>query len=170
MKYFVDCEFLDTGSTIDLISIGIVCEDGRQFYVQNRECDLSKSSAWVEENVIPHLSKLHSWRDKHEIRNELFSFLDVRKYGKPELWGWCASYDFVALCQLYGTMMDLPNGWPHYIKDLQYLLDERGISDDMLPQQQQQAHHALADAKHIKWLWECLQDAQQYPCPVPIRL
>jgi hypothetical protein len=50
-------------------------------------------------------------------------------------------------------MMDLPKGWPHYIKDFQYILDERGISDDELPAQEEGLHNALADAHHLKRLW-----------------
>lgn len=32
MKYFLDTEFHEDGKTIDLISIGIVAEDGREYY------------------------------------------------------------------------------------------------------------------------------------------
>ena len=32
MRYFYDTEFLEDGETIDLISIGIVAEDGREYY------------------------------------------------------------------------------------------------------------------------------------------
>lgn len=32
MKYFFDIEFLEDGRTIELISIGIVAEDGSEYY------------------------------------------------------------------------------------------------------------------------------------------
>ena len=32
MKYFYDTEFIDDGHTINLISIGIVAEDGHEYY------------------------------------------------------------------------------------------------------------------------------------------
>ena len=32
MKYFYDTEFIEDGSTIELISIGVVAEDGREYY------------------------------------------------------------------------------------------------------------------------------------------
>ncbi len=35
VKYFIDSEFVDDGRTIDLISIGIVAEDGRELYFSN---------------------------------------------------------------------------------------------------------------------------------------
>lgn len=55
MKYFLDTEFIEDGKTIDLISIGIVAEDGREFYCLNYDCDHSKASQWVKDNVLAHL-------------------------------------------------------------------------------------------------------------------
>lgn len=183
MRYFYDSEFIDTGTTIDLISVGIVAEDGREYYVQSVEFDPANASGWVRENVLAHLKtcnewgkwnldkSLYSWeqcekpdcpwRRREQIKQEIVAFLDPEKYGKPELWGWITGYDYVAFCQLFGTMMDLPAGYPHYIRDIQYLLDEKSLSDDMLPAQEEQAHHALADAKHIKRLWEFLNEINQ---------
>ena len=43
-KYFLDTEFIEDGKTIDLISLGIVCEDGRELYLQNSECEFQKAS------------------------------------------------------------------------------------------------------------------------------
>lgn len=60
-------------------------------------------------------------------------------------------------CQLWGTMMDVPRFIPHSMIDIQQTLDERGITDDLLPQQQEGVHHALSDARYIKRLWEWLQ-------------
>lgn len=53
MKYFLDTEFLEgtqktlfgnTKPTIDLISIGIVCEDGREYYAISKDFNLKE--AW----------------------------------------------------------------------------------------------------------------------------
>ncbi len=188
MKYFIDTEFIDDGKIIDLISIGIVAEDGQEYYAQSVEFNHRNASLWVKENVLTHLLSCPSshaaslgtsglyrtdraehqrhgqcvdqqrgfvhncpWRTREQLKR------DVQMFFNPsdsfELWGWCAGYDFVAFCQLFGTMMDLPKGWPHYIKDLQYILDERGISDGQLPQQEDGLHNALADAHHLKRLW-----------------
>lgn len=52
-----DTEFLDDGRTIELISIGIVCEDGREYYAVNADCDFLRvrNHDWLRENVCPHL-------------------------------------------------------------------------------------------------------------------
>lgn len=94
------------------------------------------------------------WRTRNQMKHDLEVFFSPDS--KIEVWGWCAGYDFVAICQLFGTMMDLPLGWPHYIRDIQYLLDEQSIDDSDLPQQEGTAHNALEDARHIQKLWEFL--------------
>ena len=39
MKYWMDTEFIERPYTIDLISIGLVAEDGREFYAESSEVD-----------------------------------------------------------------------------------------------------------------------------------
>jgi len=61
MKYYLDTEFIEgfhkplfgkKRHFIDLISIGIVGEDGSQFYAISREYDYNKADKWVKDNVI----------------------------------------------------------------------------------------------------------------------
>lgn len=167
MRFWYDTEFIDDGHTIDLISIGIVAEDGREYYAQGSDMNPAKANLWVKEHVFPHLVvcnscdslTLHSfsgtcpWRTREQIKHEIVAFMDIEKFGKPELHGWCSAYDHVAFCQLFGAMIDLPQGYPYYTRDLQQVLDERGITDDMLPAQEEGLHNALSDAQHLKKLW-----------------
>jgi hypothetical protein len=171
MKYFYDTEFIEDGKTIDLISIGIVAEDGREYYAQNVSCDFANANQWVQENVLPHLEQWERfkrqdcsydllsaetrWRYKEHIAMALMSFCDPEKYGKPEFWGYYSAYDHVALCQLFGTMMQLPKGWPMYTRDIKQLCDSLG--NPKLPEQGKGEHHALADARWNKLAWEFLQ-------------
>ena len=122
-------------------------------YLESADFDKGKASQWVRENVFPHLKGGECRWPLRSIKVTLLDFFDVEEYGKPELHGWCSGYDFVAFCQIFGTMMDLPEGYPHYIRDLQQILDERGISDDELPKQEEGLHNALFDAQHLKKLW-----------------
>lgn len=163
MKYFIDTEFIEDGKTIDLISIGIVCEDGREFYAENSEADLSKASDWVKENVIVHLcSKVPpekiseawiengggSWGgllNREELRAEIINFCNPETFGKPEFWAYYADYDWVVFCQLFGTMMDLPTGFPMYCRDIKQECDRLG--NPKLPDQEGSEHNALADAR-----------------------
>jgi hypothetical protein len=91
------------------------------------------------------------WRSQVEIRDAILDFFNPSD--PIELWGWCSGYDFVAFCQIFGTMMDLPSFFPHYIRDFQQVLDDRGITDEELPQQEDGKHNALEDARYLEKLW-----------------
>lgn len=148
MKIWFDTEFIEDGKTIDLLSIGLVREDGRMFYAEPAEADISKASAWVRENVLPHLSGVKMARD--DIAAGIRDFAGEA----PEFWAYYADYDWVALCQLYGTMVDLPGGWPMYCRDVKQLCDALG--NPRLPKQSTTAHNALQDARWAKDAWAFL--------------
>lgn len=103
MRYFYDTEFLEDGHTIDLVSVGVVAEDGREFYAVSTEFDPSVANQWVRENVLPQLPPADdpAWRSRRQIREELFRFLtggeDVgrRERLRPQLWAWVGAYDHV---------------------------------------------------------------------------
>lgn len=160
MKYFFDTEFIEDGKTIDLISIGIVAEDSREYYAISTEFYEKKASQWVKDNVIAKLppryanpmyesprlvEKSKAWKSREQIKKDILAFIGD---DKPEFWAYYADYDHVALCQLFGTMMDLPNGWPMYTRDIKQLCDSKG--NPQLPEQGKGEHHALADARWTK--------------------
>ncbi|WP_082697922.1 3'-5' exoribonuclease [Arthrobacter sp. EpRS71] len=150
MKYFYDTEFHENGHTIDLISIGIIAEDGREYYAINANAQwrIINQHPWLSENVVPHLPEPSSpeWKMKWQIRDEVAAFFAGDD--SAQLWAWYGAYDHVALAQLFGTMMDLPKGIPMYTNDVRSLVDFTGI--DKLPKQSGTEHHALADARHVK--------------------
>jgi hypothetical protein len=144
VKVWFDTEFIEDGRTIDLISIGMVREDGLAYYAESAECNLSLASPWVNANVIPHLQGGNTILPRAQIAAEIMHFVGE----KPEFWAYYADYDWVALCQLYGTMMQLPKGWPMYCRDLKQWCDSLG--NPMLPTQGKGEHNALKDAL---WNW-----------------
>lgn len=165
MKYFLDTEFIEYPCTIDLISIGIVADDGREFYAVNIECDTEKASQWVKDNVlsklkrntvsIPGLGRIDTeahWLNKIQIRRAILDFIGN---DKPSFWGYYADYDWVVFCWLFGTMMELPKGFPMYCNDIKQLCNSKGNPE--LPKMEGQDHNALDDAKHHKKCYEFLQ-------------
>lgn len=54
-RIFFDTEFIEDGRTIDLISIGMVREDGARYYAISTEFNARKASQWVKDNVLIHL-------------------------------------------------------------------------------------------------------------------
>jgi hypothetical protein len=178
MRYWFDTEFIEDGKTIDLISIGIVAEDGRELYLQNEECAFQRANQWVKENVLVYLTDFvypmplyepeadHVWRSRNAMKLEIQKFIG---HDGPEFWAYYADYDWVVLCQLFGTMIDLPKGWPMYCRDLKQWCDSMG--NPKLPEQGKGEHHALADARWNKQAWEFLIDYEvqhvTYHRPLP---
>jgi hypothetical protein len=156
MRYFLDTEFIERPGTIDLISIGIVDENGSEFYAESDEVDWSLANPWVLENVRPHLLNETFGMSRKEIADRVLRFAPPEE--KPEFWGYYADYDWVVFCWLFGTMMDLPNGYPMYCRDLMQWADELG--NLKLPEQRSTEHHALDDARWNKLAWEFLDEQQ----------
>jgi len=176
MRYFYDTEFLEDGRTIELISIGIVADDGREYYAVNDGITRGKLQrrirrhGWLMENVVPSLPRAHGdWRmhmpkswlfdynsplvtPKARIAEEVRDFLLVD--GEPELWAWYGAYDHVALAQLWGRMIDLPEGVPMWTNDLKQ--EVARVGNPRMPEQASGVHNALEDARHVKQMFESL--------------
>lgn len=274
-RVYYDCEFIEgsqtkrffgmnvgaTKPTIDLISIGMVREDGQEYYAISKDFNLKeawnrydiktekvygdtrnifpegrkKKVYWIRENVL-----LPIWRElviksedewfAYSSEGEYKEFLKevrsgdcdykftykslkklIEKYGKTnkdiaeevqtfclfskisidnikritpiisklELYGYYSAYDHIALCWLFGKMIDLPKGFPMYTIDLKQMFDgkqkkwERLFENkkdhtilqfytdlkkhDFYPKQENE-HNALADARWNKKLHEFLEN------------
>lgn len=148
MRIWFDTEFIEDGKTIDLLSIGMVREDGQTFYAESAEADHSRADEWVRTNVLAHLHGITMPRA--QIAKEIVEFAGL----EPEFWAYYADYDWVALCQLYGRMIDLPKGWPMFCRDIKQKAVDLG--NPRLPEQEGTEHNALADALWNKQAWDFL--------------
>jgi hypothetical protein len=214
MNYYLDTEFIECAKqrrflgikvgpsvpTIDLISIGIVSEDGRSLYALNSECELGYAWAneWVRENVLLPIYKQYVQGDrqihepftlpnlrrwfkllgftKAEIAVQIGKFVGLRQFeympqfgawrwekpanfDTPAFYGYYCDYDWVVMCQLFGSMISLPSGFPMHCIDLKQEMDRLGITKE-----QKQAlcpdpvgeHNALVDAHWNKKLHQTL--------------
>lgn len=185
-----DFEFLENGRTIELISIGMVCDDGREYYAVNRDMPVRRirKHKWLMENVVPSLPKAQGDRRLTMPKRWLFDYADlsvkprkriaaevaafIQATGDPEagandveLWANYGAYDHVALCQLWGPMIDLAPGVPMFTNDIQQEARRLGIGWDELPKQESGEHNALADARHNqtirRWLAQQERGAAQ---------
>ena len=174
MKIFYDCEFLEDGRSIDLISIGMVTEDGREYYAVNRDMPVRRirKHDWLMANVVPGLPKAAGDWNNHMPKRWLFDYrnpavksrariaAEVAEFIQPhgpdvELWAWYGAYDHVALAQLWGPMVNLPEGVPMYTHDLKQECDR--LCNPQLPNQEGGQHNALADARQVRAWWEYVQ-------------
>lgn len=147
LRYFYDTEFIEDGSTIDLVSIGIVAEDGREYYAVSTDADHSRAGAWVRENVLSQLPNPSSplWRSNEQIKSEIVAFLRQGS-SAAELWAWVGAYDHVVLAQLWGDMRGLPREIPRFTRELKQYWEFAGCP--VLPPVPNGNHDALVDARH----------------------
>lgn len=151
MKFYIDTEFHEDGpdNPIRLISLAIVCQDGRELYLENLDYDKSAASDWLKQNVLPHLRPAEYGVPFAEIGDRIKKFVHgcTGTMVRPEFWGYFADYDWVVMCQCFGRMIDLPGGWPMYCRDLKQLADHLGVEKSSFPKQASGEHFALADAR-----------------------
>lgn len=166
MRFFFDTEFIERGHSapISLISVGIVSALGKEFYAISSEFDPESANEWVKANVLPNLGE--GPRLTHpELAHAVLKFVNssglpnsdgsISRFDSgPEFWGYYADYDWVVLCQMFGTMMDLPRGWPMYCRDLKQWCDQLG--NPQLPKQESTEHNALADARWNRQVYDFL--------------
>lgn len=147
MRYFYDTEFIEDGRTIELISIGMVAEDGREYYAVSTEFDPERAGSWVRANVLPKLPPPASqlWRSRNQIRLDLEKFLGVDGENPIELWAWVGAYDHVVLCQLWGSMSCLPAAIPRFTRELRQWWEDCG--SPRMPPRPRNMHDALVDAR-----------------------
>ncbi len=208
-KFFIDTEFLEgkqdktfcgikygeTKPTIDLISLGMVNEQGSEYYAISKEFNLKEAWGrfdykigdniklyWIRDNVLfPIFNELKQkekdayhktlanngryikfidapftygnlkylinkyGKTNKEIAFEVFRFVHAHVYekwddrisfieeivesayeqGEPkhEFYAYYGAYDWVVFCWLWGKMINLPTGFPMYVKDLKQMLD-----------------------------------------------
>ncbi|GAA2218426.1 polyadenylate-specific 3'-exoribonuclease AS [Streptomyces aculeolatus] len=186
-----DLEFLEDGRTIDLISIGMVADDGREYYAVSSDApwDEIKKSDWLVRNVLPSLplvsrSALDGYlkipQNSHpkpslqyvavntrdtQVKPQWVIANEVRDFiqatDDAELWANYGAYDHVCLAQLWGPMVALPSGVPMFTNDIQQEARRQGLSWDDLPKQESGEHNALADALHNQTVRRWLAERAQ---------
>jgi hypothetical protein len=158
-RFFYDCEFIEDGHTIELVSIAAVDEHGREFYAVSDEFDGSRAIGWVQRNVLTKLPPPSdpAWRSRARIREDLLSFLTGP--GEPvQLWAWIAPYDHVVLAQLWGDMRALPRAIPRFTHELRQRWEDAGCP--LLPNPPDDQHSALADARYNLARWRVIEAAR----------
>lgn len=215
-KRFLGIKIGKTNPTIDLISIGMVKQDGKEYYAVSKDFNLKEAwnrwdgeyhdqsgfakqygfpprkKYWIRENVLlpifrdfiiksedlwhayskeeeynnfldavnngesDHLFTYKRFKrmlekygkSRNDIAEDVFTFctgeemtLEKVRYYKPnitpvKLYAYYSSYDHVALCWIFGKMIELPDGFPMYTTDLKQIMDENQAKRDVLAKEQ----------------------------------
>jgi len=177
MNYYFDTEFMEDGKTIELLSIGIVAEDGRELYLENSEADHSKANAFVKAEVLPYLERSEEvLRTKKQIAKAVRKFClddlnNLQRQAQHQFWAYYCAYDWVVMCQLFGNMTDLPEGFPMWCHDLmQTGVEVRKVTHEKncwiaggdvkfrIPGFNK--HHALHDARWCKLAYHAIEQVR----------
>jgi hypothetical protein len=164
MRYFLDCEFNQNVDPVQLISIGIVGEDGREFYATSCAFDPTLCDVWLGANVLPVRHKEGIVTDKTRYLRDatlpvIKSYLEdfFKDDEKAEFWGYYADYDWYLFTRFWG-FMDMPKNFPMLCLDVKQWAMHLGVRN--LPEVFQPEHHALVDARWTKRAFEYLADGK----------
>jgi hypothetical protein len=152
-KYFFDWEFDDEQGQLEPISLGVVCEDGREYYAVSSDYNEDHASPWLKQHVIPYLGDER--KPLSVIRQELLSFISARP--NPEWFAYFSAWDFMLLVRLMGGWNNFPSSWRLYCTDLRAMMDWANVKS--LPPQTGQKHNALEDARWNKTLYEWIKSS-----------
>lgn len=157
MKYFLDTEFNEEVDPVEIISVGLVAEDGREFYAINT--DYSEWSTrwetvnpWVLMNVRP-IMVLEGvetvFGDKTVLRDGVQAFVGMDP--TPEFWAYFGAYDWFLICRLFSNFEKLPKTWYPICYDLKQYAKHLAVK---LPSKFSPEHNALVDARWTKHAFE----------------
>lgn len=177
MKIFYDTEFLENGVTIKPISIGMVREDGKEYYgVFNDENTIISAARdpWLKENVLSSLPLVKPvdwvhpvWDETHpdflSIKGKNAIAIEVARFiqetPNASLWAWFGAYDHVLLAQMYGKMIHLPYGIPMRTNDVAQEVERMGnVRVPSMPGTT--VHNALSDAREVAWRYRWLREQE----------
>ena len=154
MRFWIDTEHDETHDDVQLMSLGAVAQDGREFYAISDDFDPGKAKPWIIEHVVPHLEPPESpmWMPRSEMANEFIAFVGEEP---AEFWSLIATYDWYLVTRLLFDGLDrLPSNWPIECWDL-YQWEWR-LGFPAHPSFEGREHHALDDARWARRICESL--------------
>lgn len=110
-RYFLDTEFCDPKKMrqpTELISVGLVNEDNREFYGVYKDIDpvwMAMEVPWLKENVLDKLPPVEEWLGQKALQEGVLSVFSESK--DVDIYARNGSYDFYLLCRLFGGMGEL---------------------------------------------------------------
>lgn len=168
----------------DLISIGLVSEDGKELYCEISDDKLKWTDDWIAENVLANtiyyggkeVSSIVNEEDyfvgsKIEIQGVLRNWL--RQFDSVQLVSDVCHYDMVLFIDLFGTAFDLPKNVSASCHDINqdianyyYITESEAFEvgrEDILKDNdvfvEGEKHNSLYDAKVIKEIYNIVTDS-----------
>ena len=179
-KFFFDTEFHEhdvktadgrTVRVVELISIGVVDENGKTYYAVNSEFDreAARNNYFLNTHVLDKLPPESEWKPMAEIQKELFRFIGSQE---SDFYYWQAPHDPLLLYELLSPVMyrdSRPRMMTqrdnvNMVINIGQIFNELGRPRDVLPKKaaaseiQKGQHNALTDAQWDKDAYYALVD------------
>jgi hypothetical protein len=159
VKFFMNTEYIDQERRLELVSLGLVTADGREFYAVSTEFDPHQGNDFVQTMVLPQLEPdgHPAWMSRMEMKEALVGFVGD---AVPEFWSFgSAPWDWLAMAQLFPLADRVPDGWRYTSYDVMCLVELAGLSlgDPRLPGPPLNVHHALADARWARDTYQAVE-------------
>lgn len=174
---FYDAEFTGLHQNSSLISIGLITEQGQQFYAEFSDYNRSQLDGWLQANVLPYCRWLSMSSPPSEViierqpahwccfgsRQEVSKLLAewLAQFEAVQIWADCHAYDWVLFCELFGGSQHLPQQVSYMALDITTLFAAAGLSPQTDRQQYAQMrikqHNALQDAQLAMACYQKLQ-------------
>lgn len=184
MRVFLDCEMTGLHQGSSLISLGLVAENGKQFYAEFTDYNENQCDDWIKENVVANLQFTDmdvfeqtvgdytlTKNTTHFISGELHEWLS--QFKTVELWSDCHHYDMVLFMELFGGAFGLPTNVYYIPFDISTMFKVLGIDPDISREAfidtpiDGVKHNSLYDAKVIQACFEKLQrNKHLYPITI----
>ncbi|MDE1716211.1 3'-5' exoribonuclease [Chromobacterium amazonense] len=152
MLVFVDTEFTDF-IQIDLIAIGLVAEDGREFYAERNDYRREDCSDFVRAYVLPLLGQVKGAScSVQELTLRLHGWLESLRQPVTLVFDYASDWDLLADALQAEDGQPLPSNLGE-----KWLLTPEVIGDPVFRQAMTETysanwppHHALADARALR--------------------
>lgn len=160
MRYYLDTEFDETPDRLNLISLALRAQDGRELYLVSSDVDSADCNPWVQKHVLPHLHVVPASYAGvvSEFPRQVEAFL--ADDAGPEFWGYYSAYDWFLFCRLWGGMLLMPRRFPNVCYDLKQLADTLipGVRYKDACPPPVTLHNAVVDARWNETLFNFIVD------------
>lgn len=160
-KIFFDMEFTGLHKNTTIISIGLISECEKPYYLEFNDYDKTQVTKWIQDNVITNLAYDENKKTSMEQAKGILEAYFLQ-FDKVEMWSDCLSYDWVLFNHIFGDAFSIPKNVYYIPFDICTLFKIKGIDPDISREKfsgltdNTKKHNALWDAKVIKKCYEKL--------------
>ena len=188
MNIYFDTEFTGLKKDTQLISIGLISEDGKEFYGEFASINTELLDDWIIENVLMNTAKYGEVNETDIVVNESDYHFGTREEIQEELKNWLSQfdevqlisdvchYDMVLFIDIFGSAFDLPDNVSPVCYDINqdiasyYEESQKDAFDrnreDILEEHGitivGQKHNSLYDARVIQQIYNILNEENYY--------